>query len=78
MSVNANTTGGILDTRMRYLPSTDFDDVRVKITAGGTFAAGTASTVTYSVFVKNDDGLAMQRLYSLKKLTVTTKLWLME
>jgi hypothetical protein len=68
VSVNANTTGGILDTRMRYLPSTDFDDVRVKITAGGTFAAGTASTVTYSVFVKNDDGLAMQEVVQSEKI----------
>jgi hypothetical protein len=60
ISLNANTTGGILDTKITALPSVDYDDVRVKITAGGTFTSGTANTsVKYSVFVKNDTGLAI-------------------
>jgi len=60
VSVNASTTGGILDTLMRYMPTTNFDDVRVKITSAGTFAAGTESTVKYSVYVKNDKGLGLE------------------
>ena len=59
VSVNASTTGGILDTRIVNLPIVTYDDVRVKITSGGTFQSGTANTtITYSVFIKNDDGLA--------------------
>ena len=63
VSVNGSTTGGILDTKVTSLPSVDYDDVRVKITAGGTFVAGTENTsVKYSVLVKNDTGLAMNEV----------------
>lgn len=63
VAVDANTTGGILDTKSIALPAVDYDDVRVKITAGGTFTAGTENTsVKYSVFVKNDKGLAMDEV----------------
>ena len=41
------------------MPAVDYDDVRVKITTAGTFTAGSASGVKYSVYTKNDEGLAM-------------------
>jgi len=57
VSVNANSTGYIEDVKMDGPPSTDYDEVRVIISSAGTFAPGTASTVKYDVFTKNDTGL---------------------
>jgi hypothetical protein len=69
VSVNGSTTGGILDTKITSLPSVDYDDVRVKITAGGTFTSGTANTsVKYSVYVKNDTGLAINEVIQSEEL----------
>lgn len=62
VSVSGSTTGGILDTHINHMPSTSFDDIRIKITTAGTFIAGTASPVEFSVFVKNDDGLGMDEV----------------
>jgi hypothetical protein len=54
---------------MTALPSVDYDDVRVKITAGGTFTSGTANTsVKYSVYVKNDTGLAINEVIQSEEL----------
>ena len=63
VSLNTNTTGYIADTKVYGLPAVDFDDVRVKISNGGTFTSGSANTtVKYSVFTKNDDGLATNQV----------------
>lgn len=63
VSINANTTGYIADTKVHGLPHVDYDDVRIKITVGGTFSSGTANTtVKYSVFVRNDDGLGVEEV----------------
>ena len=59
VSVNASSTGYIADTKSVGLPAVDYDDVRVKITPAGTFTASSASSVKYSVYTKNNDGLAM-------------------
>lgn len=69
VSVGGSTTGGVLDTKITALPSVDYDDVRVKITAGGTFTAGTANTsVKYSVYVKNATGLAMNEVIASEEI----------
>lgn len=63
VSLHTNTTGYIADTKVYGLPAVDFDDVRVKISNGGTFTSGSANTtVKYSVFTKNDDGLATNQV----------------
>ena len=62
VTVNTSSTGYIADTKVMALPAVDYDDVRVKITQAGTFSSGSASSVKYSVFIKNDDGLAMMNV----------------
>ena len=57
VSVNGSTTGYIEDIKMYGPPSTDYDEVRVVISTAGTFSPGTASTVKYDVFTKDDTGL---------------------
>lgn len=57
ISVNGSTTGYIEDVKMFGPPSTDYDEVRVVINTAGTFTPGTASTVKYDVFTKNETGL---------------------
>ena len=63
VSQNASSTGYIEDIKIDNRPTTFYDDVRVVIQNGGTFAVGTAnSTVTYDVYVGNDDGLKQDKV----------------
>ena len=55
VSINGNTTGEIVDT-FGY-PTVSFDRIKVVIETGGTFAAGSVSTVTYKTFTGSDQGL---------------------
>jgi len=55
VSIDASTTGAIVDTY--GYPSVSYDRIKVIIETGGTFAAGTTSTVTYKTFVGDDSGL---------------------
>ncbi len=55
VSIDSATTGAIVDT-FGY-PSVSYDRIKVIIETGGTFAAGTTSTVTYKTFVGDDSGL---------------------
>ena len=55
VSINGSTTGSIVDTY--WTPTTSYDRIKVIITTAGTFAAGSASTVTFSSYVGNDTGL---------------------
>lgn len=55
ISQNASSTGTIAD--VQGTASVRWDAVKVKIITGGTFAPGTASTVTYSVWVGDTTGL---------------------
>mgnify|MGYP003109518997 FL=1 len=57
ISLNGSTTGGIIDVTNVTHPMTRFDDIRVVISTGGTFAAGTSSPVKYDVYVADDTGL---------------------
>jgi len=55
VSVNANTTGSVVD--LLGSPNVNYDRIKVIITSGGTFSPGSASSVTYSTYVGNDTGL---------------------
>lgn len=55
VAANSSSTGAIVD--VEGVPSVKWDAVKVKIITGGTFAAGSASAVTYSVWVGNSTGI---------------------
>ena len=55
ITYNSNSTGSILD--IKGFPSVSWDDVRLVITNGGTLSPGSASSITYSVYTKDDSGL---------------------
>jgi len=60
VAVDATTTGAIVDTY--GYPQVSYDRIKVIIETGGTFAAGTTSTVTYKAFVGNDSGLKVNQV----------------
>ena len=60
VALDSSTTGGIIDTKGNAL--TDWDIFKVVIVNGGTFAAGSTSTVTFSVFVRDATGLKLQQV----------------
>ena len=62
VSLDSSTTGYIEDIKLDGPPHTDYDEVRVVISTGGTFAPGTSSPVKYDVYVKNDNGLRMSKV----------------
>ena len=69
VSVHTNTTGYIEDIKLNGPPSVDYDEVRVVISTGGTFAAGTASPVKYDVYVKDDTGIRMHKVVSAEQMS---------
>lgn len=60
VAVDATTTGAIVDTY--GYPQVSYDRIKVIIETGGTFAAGTTSTVTYKSFVGDDSGLKVNQV----------------
>ena len=59
VSINANSTGSVIDVRGR--PSVDWDVIKIVISTAGTFTSGSASTVKYDTFVKDDTGLKIDK-----------------
>lgn len=60
VSVNSNTTGGILDVKGRA--STEWDAIKIIISNGGTITAGSANTtIKYSTYTRNEKGLKMNQ-----------------
>jgi len=60
VSVNANTTGGVVDVKGRA--STQWDVIKIIISNGGTITAGSANTsVKYSTYTRNEQGLKMNQ-----------------
>jgi len=55
INYDGSSTGSIMDTKGH--PNVTWDDVRLVITSGGTLSPGSASTVKYSVYTKDDTGL---------------------
>ena len=61
VSVNSNTTGGIVDIKGRS--TYPWDIIKIIISAGGTFTAGTAnSTVKMSSYIGNENGLKLEQM----------------
>lgn len=60
VAINTNTTGAIVDTY--GYPTVSFDRIKVIISQGGTFAAGSTSTVLFNTFVGNDNGLKIDQV----------------
>ena len=54
ISLNANTTGRILDVKGRPF---SWDRLKIIITNGGTLTYGSASSITYDVYSGDDSGL---------------------
>ena len=60
VSINSNTTGGILDVKGKA--STEWDVIKILISNGGTITAGSANTtVKYSTYVRNEQGLKLNQ-----------------
>ena len=60
VSINANTTGGVLDVKGKA--STQWDAIKIIIANGGTITAGSENTsVTYSTFTRNEKGLKLNQ-----------------
>ena len=63
VSINANTTGGIVDIKGKS--SYPWDVIKIIITNGGTFTAGVENTtVKFSSFVGNENGLKLEQMAS--------------
>tara|TARA_R110001592_G_scaffold105134_3_gene295688 strand:+ start:2859 stop:3842 length:984 start_codon:yes stop_codon:yes gene_type:complete len=59
VSINANSTGSVIDVRGR--PSVDWDVIKIVVSTAGTFTSGSASGVKYDTFVKDDTGLKIDK-----------------
>ena len=60
VSINANTTGGIVDVKGKA--STQWDAIKIIISTGGTVTAGSENTsVKYSTFTRNEKGLKLNQ-----------------
>lgn len=68
VSIDSSTTGYPRDIKMYGPPSVDFDEVRLVISTGGTFAPGVSSPVLFDVFVKNDNGLRMEKVVDAEQM----------
>tara|TARA_R110002020_G_scaffold37537_3_gene113309 strand:+ start:1766 stop:2752 length:987 start_codon:yes stop_codon:yes gene_type:complete len=62
VSINGSTTGFPQDIKIFGPPSVDYDEPRLVISTGGEFVPGTTSPVKYDVYVKNSDGLRMEKI----------------
>ena len=63
VSINANTTGGIVDIKGKS--TYPWDLIKIIITNGGTFTAGVENTtVKFSSFVGNENGLKLEQMAS--------------
>ncbi len=59
VSINANTTGSIVDVRGRS--TYPWDIIKIKISGGGTITAGTSNTsVTFDSLIGNENGLKLE------------------
>ena len=68
ISLNSSTTGYIEDINLHGRPNVDYDEVRVVISTGGTFALGTSSPVKYDVYVKNSSGIRMNKVVNAEQV----------
>lgn len=69
VAVDPSTTGGIADVRGKARVS--HDTVKVIINTGGTFSAGSTSTVTYSVYIASSTGIKTSQVVTAKTIIGT-------
>jgi hypothetical protein len=67
VDVDSSTTGGI--SEVRGSATVSYDLVKVLIKDGGTFSAGSASGVTYSVFVADATGIKTSAVVTARTIT---------
>jgi len=67
VAVDASTTGGIVETAGSSTVA--WDKIKVKIITGGTFTEGTASAVTFSVWVCDTTGVKMSEVTTAEVIT---------
>ena len=67
VSVNGSTTSAIVDWKGE--PSVDWDILKVQIQTGGTLASGSASSVTYSTWGRDDTGLKISKIIDADTVT---------
>ena len=61
VSINGSTTGGIADIRGRS--TYPWDVIKIIVSAGGTFTAGSANTtVKFNSFIGNENGLKLEQM----------------
>ena len=61
VSINTNTTGGIADIKGKS--TYPWDVIKIIISAGGTFTAGSANTtVKFNSFIGNENGLKLEQM----------------
>jgi len=60
VSVNASTTGAIVDTY--GFPQISYDRIKVIIDNGGTLTPGSASSITFSSYVGDDSGIKINKV----------------
>ena len=68
ISLHNSTTGYLEDIKLHGPPNVDYDEVRVVISTGGTFALGTTSPVKYDVYVKNSNGIRMNKVVNAEQV----------
>lgn len=66
VSIDSNTTGSIID--VKGVPS-EWDKLKIKITSGGTLSYGSASSITFDVFGKADNGLKINKIIDTETLS---------
>ena len=66
VSINASTTGAIVDTF--GTPNTSYDRIKVIISTAGTFAAGSSSGVKFTSYTGSDAGLKMNVVENAKTI----------
>tara|TARA_R100001443_G_scaffold25271_2_gene38051 strand:+ start:6345 stop:7241 length:897 start_codon:yes stop_codon:yes gene_type:complete len=59
VSINASTTGSIIDVRGR--PTAVWDVIKIVISTAGTFTSGSASGVKYDTFISDDTSLKIDK-----------------
>lgn len=67
VSVNAATTGDVVD--WKGSPTIDWDIVKIQVQTGGTLASGSASTLTYSTWGKDNTGLKIAKIVDTQTIT---------
>ena len=67
VSLNGSTTSAIVD--VKGIPTVEWDILKVQIQTGGTLSSGSASSVTFSTWGKNDTGIKRAQIANADTVT---------